>query len=257
MNLRLSLMASALIAPMLLAGCGTLGLGGDTDDPPVSAAEAAGTYRTGAALYDRGRTAAEREEGARLILIAADQGDADAAYRLGTTAALRPATQRDEASAMIWLRRAAIDGHAEAQYAYASGLADGRGAAREPAWAALWMGRAAHNGSARARRDLAAFYARGFGVPVDAREAARWSALAARPDSNIGLGAFPDEPLVRFVQYALSRQGDYTAPVTGAEDSATRAAVSAFARRERISSDGSINPDVVQRLRDRLRAPGA
>jgi Sel1 repeat len=256
MTLRLSLLATALIAPLLLAGCGTLGLGGG-DDPPVNAAEAASNYRAGAALYDRGRSPAERAEGARLILIAADQGDADAAYRLGATAALRPESQRDDASAMTWLRRAAIDGHAEAQYAYATGLAEGRGVPREPEWAAMWMGRAAHNGSARARRALASFYARGVGLPVDAREAARWSALASRPSANVGLGDFPDEPLVRFVQHALARQGDYRAPVTGAEDAATRAAALAFARRERVSGDGSINADLVQRLRDRLRAPGA
>lgn len=254
MNLRLSLMATALVAPLLLAGCSTLGV--DADDPQVSAAEATSNYQNGAALYDRGRTASEREEGARLILIAADQGDPDAAYRLGTTTSLRPPEQRDEASAMIWLRRAAIGGHAEAQYLYARGLADGRGVAREPGWAALWMGRAAHNGSARARRDLAAFYGRGFGLPVDASAAARWSALAGRPDANVGLGAFPDEPLVRFVQYALVREGEYRGPVNGVEDQPTRVAIASFARRERISSDGSISADLVQRLRERLRAPG-
>lgn len=281
-----ALLLAALLAGAALGGCampGPSGPGGGA--PAVSAADAAANYRRGAALLAGSGAPRDPAEGARLIRLAADQGDGEAAFVLATTPSLRAAGERDDAGTAGWLRRAAIAGHPAGQYLYADALLNGRGVAPEPSWAGLWMARSAANGYGRAQVMLGLLYVDGTAVPADKVQAQRWFITAQRsntpnaaryaraldarmtPAERIaardaaalpaGTDGFPDEALVRYVQFALSRLGNDPGAVDGIAGSpATREAISRFERANAMPVSGRIDTDLVLRLRERMRALG-
>ncbi len=282
-----AVLLAIVLSAATLAGCavpGSFGVPG-AGAPAVDPATAAENYRRGAALLAGTGGTRDPAEGARLMRLAGEQGSADAALVLATTPALRVESERDDAGAATWLRRAAIGGVPSAQYLYADALLNGRGVAPEPSWAGLWMARAAANGYGRAQVMLGLMYVEGSAVPADRVQARRWFAEAQRSNTPnaaryaraldarltpaeraavreaeavpIGVGAFPDEALVRYVQYALSRLGYDPGAIDGfAGAPGTRDAISRFERANGMTASGRIESDLVLRLRERMRALG-
>lgn len=280
-----ALLAALALAGAALHGCTATAPGGAVGSPAASAADAAANYQRGAALLAGNGGARDQAEGARLIRLAADQGDADAAFVLATTPGLRADNERGEEGAALWLRRAAIAGHPAAQYLYADALLNGRGVPTEPGWAGLWMARAAANGYGRAQVMLGLLYVDGTAVPADTAQASRWFAAAQRSNTPNAAryaraldarmtpaerdaaraaaaapsasGGFPDEALVRYVQFALSRLGYDPGAIDGAAASPqTRDAIARFERASGLRASGQIDADLVLRLRERIRALG-
>jgi TPR repeat protein len=206
---------------------------------------------------------------------------ADESYRLALRYLEADGVPRDDKRAAALLADAAEQGHADAQVLLADAYADGLGVESEPAWATMWYGRAAAQGHAEAQYRLALAHIHGTGTSPDVVMAYRWLAIAAsaghagaaqaretlagrmirqeiepaeraakrwRPVEN---PREPDEPLVRYVQFALQQLGYKPGSTDGILGRQTRRAVAAFAQRERIS-DERITPDLVDRLRARL-----
>ncbi|MBL8570987.1 MAG: SEL1-like repeat protein [Phreatobacter sp.] len=280
-----ALFVAAVLASAALGGCAMPGPSAAGGAAPAGAADAAENYRRGAALLAGSTGPRDPAEGARLIRLAGDQGDGEAAFVLATTPGLRPANERDDAGAAVWLRRAAIAGHPAGQYLYADALLNGRGVAPEPSWAALWMARSAANGYGRAQVMLGLLYVDGTALPADKVQAQRWFIAAQRSNTpnaaryaraldarmtpaergaarnaaamQGGADSFPDEALVRYVQYALGRLGSDPGAVDGiAASPATREAISRFERTNAMPVSGRIDTDLVLRLRERMRALG-
>jgi localization factor PodJL len=205
----------------------------------------------------------------------------DESYRLALRYLEADGVPRDERRAASLLTDAAELDHAEAQVLLANAYADGLGVEREPAWATLWFGRAAAQGQAEGQYRLALALAHGDGTNPDVVAAFQWLTIAANAGHAEAARARealagrmirqeiepaeraakrwrpattrrdPDEPLVRFVQFALQQLGYKPGPTDGVLGRQTRTAVAAFGRREQIAGHG-ITPALVERLRARL-----
>ncbi len=246
--------------------------------PTATREAAAATLRAGLDRLDRAETSDERAAAAALVVDAAERGDPDAQYMLGAGDLLLPTGERDPARAAQWLARAAAQGHARAQYALALAYVDGDGVTRDPAWANMWLARAARHGHGQAQYSLALREIAGEGWPSDTVDAYRWLAIAAAagdaeaeryrkvlaaqlpPEQRlpldaeaaafrpvVGPDAWPDPPLVLYVQHALSTRGIDPGPADGAVGARTRTAVRKYAG----GGDGTVTPTLVARLRGR------
>jgi TPR repeat protein len=273
--------AAALVAVVALAGC--------TSPPETSGRYTAAEAGTSAA--NRGRAEQEFQQGMRFqaarnhdraaqhLQLAANLGHADAQFFVGAASALRGETR----SAADWFSRAALQGQREAQFALGKAYAEGKGVPKEPAWAAMWFNRAAERGHARAQLAFALERIEGKDTARDFADAYRWLALAERQGLReafryraalaaklsteergraaalIAATRFAggvsgrDAPLIRFVQFALARQGHDAGPPTGAHNAATEAAIRAFAAKERINAADPYGAEAVQALRRKLR----
>lgn len=212
---------------------------------------------------------------------------ADADYRLALRYLDGDGVEADEYQAVRLLARAAGTGHADAQFELGRAYALGRGVQREPAWAVLWYGRAAEQGHVEAQYQLGLAYAIGEGIAPNLIESYKWltiagasgheraarsrAALAGRmireermPAERAAVHwaprrstADPDQPLVRFVQFALAELGYEAGGVDGVLGRRTRTAIAAFARhkgvRVNIVADNPITPELVLYLRQSLR----
>ena len=256
---------------------------GTADD---QAASAEADYRDGLRyLYGNGVPKDERRA-AILIERAASRGYVEAQYLLAATYAPPDLPIHDPALATMWRTRAAIDGHAQAQYELADAYTNGRDVTKEPAWAAMWYRRAALNGQRDAAFFLGLLYVSGTGVPVDEPEAYKWllvaeaagkpeatryrEALAGRLDRQARTTAeaaarafrptvrshLPDDPLLRFTQFALAQSGHAVGAVDGRFGPATKTALIAYQRSKGLRADGGLSERVVEALRADLRASG-
>lgn len=205
----------------------------------------------------------------------------DQSYRLALRYLKADGVPRDEGRAAELLASAAEEGHAEAQVLLADAYAEGLGIEREPAWATMWYGRAAAQGQAEAQFRLAIAYANGLGTDQDIVAAYRWLTVAANAGHAAAAQARetlagrmirqeiepaqraakhwrptserhdPDEPLVRFVQFALKQLGYNPGATDGVLGRRTLTSIAAFHRREKIGGS-RITPELVERLRARL-----
>ena len=205
----------------------------------------------------------------------------DQRYRLALRYLNADGVPRDESQAAQLLASAAEEGHPDAQALLADAYAEGLGVEREPAWATMWYGRAAAQGQADAQYRLAVAYANGSGTDPDIVAAYRWLTIAAKAGHAEAAQARealagrmirqeiepaqraakrwrpasdqrePDEPLVRFVQFALKQLGYNPGPTDGVLGRRTLTAIAAFHRREKIRGS-RITPELVERLRARL-----
>lgn len=207
---------------------------------------------------------------------------AEESYQTGLQYLTGPSPSRDEPRGVNFMTRAASAGHADAQFMVGESYARGRGVAREPEWAVMWYGRAAASGHTEAQYRLGLAHIRGIGANIDLIEAYKWLTIAAAAgheaaarDREVLSGRMirqeiepaeqaakqwspqrsppsPDEPLIRFVQIALSELGYDSGTADGVMGKRTQAALRDFARREGLRT-AEITPELVQRLRTRLR----
>lgn len=289
---RLSIISACMAAGLLLVGCGSMGGGTEVPSappPPTSPQErsrGAGLYRDGIRALNPSRGGVpDPGRAAILIEAAAALGDPDAQLMVGSSHLFRPDGGRDAAAAIPWLHRSAQQGTAEAQFRLGQLIEAGDGTSREPAWAAVWFQRAAERGHPEAHFAMALLQVAGEGTAQDDAEALarlriserrgvaaarryrealqrRVPAVAARhAESRLAgetsRGPVPpvDRPIARFAQSGLATQGLWTAPVNGRDGPQTRAALTAFARREGIPAAMPYDPAIITRLRERLR-PG-
>lgn len=143
--------------------------------PTISCLYSALPLADGTAAYRRGDLPTAR----RLLLPAAQSGDAQAQLLLGNIAAQRDASEQDLGEAVLWYRRAAEHGLAAAQAKLAACYAAGNGVPQSDVEAVKWYRRAAERGEVQAAASLGYYYQFGEGVPHDPAEAARWYRVAA------------------------------------------------------------------------------
>lgn len=214
---------------------------------------------------------------------AADPGSAEEQYYRALRYLEGDGVPRDEQRGIELLQQAAEAGFVDAQFALGDAYANGRGTAREPAWATMWYGRAAEQGHAEAQYRLAMAYVTGAGIKPDFVEAYKWFSIAAAAGHDEAARArlalsgrmikqeiepaereaakweaappderAPDEPLVRFVQFALTEIGYDSGRTDGILGRRTRRAIRGFAEHEGVRMD-EVTPELVDRLRARLR----
>jgi len=118
-------------------------------------------------------------EAARLVRLAADQGDAHAQSNLGWLYANGRGVVQNDAEAVRWYRLAADQGRAHAQSNLGVLYRSGRGVAQNDAEAVRWFRQAADQGDADAQSNLGTMYEHGKGVVQNDAEAVRWYRLAA------------------------------------------------------------------------------
>jgi len=255
------------------------GLREESPPPRISAATraaAAQRLREGLARLENAATPAEQEEVARIIAEEAWRGDPDAQYLMALGDPLRPAAERDDARRLDWLARAAVQGHVRAQYALAQAYATGDDVKTDQAWANMWFERAARRGYPPAQHALALRELEQAASEDDREDAYRWLAAASagghtdaeRPRDALGARiddasrrrlddearafrasdvpeAWPDPPLIRFVQHALATRGFDVGPADGTLGPRTRTALRRFA------GTPTLTPAIVARLRGR------
>ena len=140
-------------------------------------------------------------EVARLLRLAAEQGDATVQYNLGVMYMNGVGVPQDDAEAARWFRSAAQQGTDQAQFnlgvmyraQFNLGVMyrDGRGVSQDDAEAVRWFRSAAQQGMAVAQYNLGFMYMNGRGVPQDDAGAVRWFRLAAEQgngDARYNLG---------------------------------------------------------------------
>jgi localization factor PodJL len=212
-----------------------------------------------------------------------DPDNPDEAYRAALRYRSGDGVTRDEHRATALLMRAAEGGQSDAQFLLAQAYADGEGVDPEPAWATMWYGRAAALGHITAQYRLALAHAQGIGTPVSFVEAYKWATIAAAAGNEEAgklrtslagrmireeiapatraaadwhpkeAGAWPDQPLIRFVQFSLRQLGYDGGPVDGVVGARTRGAIKAATQQGELRTD-QITPALVDWLRARQNA---
>ena len=129
-----------------------------------------------------------KEKAAEDLLLAADQGDADAQYNLGLMYYNGDGVTQDDAEALKWYRLAADQGDATAQSNLGSMYANGDGVTQDDAEALKWYRKAADQGNAWAQYSLGSMYQNGLGVTQDYAEALKWYRLAADQGDAVAQG---------------------------------------------------------------------
>jgi chemotaxis protein histidine kinase CheA len=135
-------------------------------------------------MYYQGQgVAGDRQEAAKLLQLAANQGNADAQHSLGTMYLLGEGVATDAVEAERLFRLAADQGHADAQYKlgtlYTVSFYHGEGIEGDRREAVKLLQLAADQGNADAQHFLGTLYHHGEGVTKDRREAERLLRLAA------------------------------------------------------------------------------
>ncbi|MBL8696816.1 MAG: SEL1-like repeat protein [Alphaproteobacteria bacterium] len=244
---------------------------------------AATLYRDGLRLARGDGVAADPERGGDMIRRAAELGHAEAQAFVGTSHLVGTVDASRAEAAAYWLERAALQGHAGAARRLGRLHADGEGVPRDRAWSVVWLARAAERGDGEAQFELAMLLIAGENTRHDMAEATAWLtrvAAAGHPDAaryrdaaasklsdgeradlarhlerplRRGAVANPDPPLLRFVQQALTSLGRDPGTVDGIDGPATRRALAAFARDEKLPRAEGYVPAVLDRLRVRRR----
>ena len=125
----------------------------------------------------------DEAEAARLLRVAADEGDSRAMFYLGTFYDSGLGITKDHQKAAYWIRKAAARGHAQAQYAYGLLLLSGDGVAIDKVQAMEWLGKAAGNGNKMAAatlRDLVTL------------KRTHHDSLASQPGPSLNSASIPD-----------------------------------------------------------------
>lgn len=239
----------AAIAVLLLTACVDLEASAPADDgiaqpEPGSAEE---SYRLGLRYLDGDGIPRDVGQGLQLLQDAAEAGLPDAQFALGDIYANGRGVAREPAWATMWYGRAAAQGHADAQYRLGMAYVSGTGTQQDVVEAYKWFSIAAASGHVEAARARAALSNRMIKQEIEPAERAAAGWEAAPPDEDA-----PDEPLVRFVQFALSEIGYDSGRPDGIPGPRTRRAIRGFAKEERMRVD-DITGDLVERLRARLR----
>lgn len=108
-----------------------------------------------ALMYYHGQLVKRDEaEAARLLNVAADEGDARAMFYLGTFYYNGLGIKMDRRKAVYWIHKAAGKGHSQAQYAYGLLLLSGDGVPVDKLQAMDWLGKAANKGNKGAAATL-------------------------------------------------------------------------------------------------------
>ena len=123
------------------------------------------------------------------LVLAAEQGDANAQYSLGMIYANGGGVPKVNAEAVLWYRMAAEQGDDRAQYNLGVMYANGEGGLpQDDTEAARWYRISAEQGHFRAQYNLGVMYANGDGVPADRVSAYLWWNLSAIEGHEIARG---------------------------------------------------------------------
>ena len=125
---------------------------------------------TGAAVFQLS------PENEKMLLVEADEGNADAAYRLSKFYGL---TRNDFPKEFIYLQKAAELGKPDAQYNLGVMFKNGHGVKQNLTEAAKWYRKAAEQDDADAQFSLGVLCQQGKGVEQDYVEAMKWYRKAA------------------------------------------------------------------------------
>lgn len=226
------------------------------------------------------------DQGARWINTAAERGDDRAQFLIGAAYFSGEGVQKDYGRAADYLSRAATKGHARAQYLLAKCFANGLGVSRDPAWAARWYGKAAHQGHTDAQFAYGVVWAAGLGRRKNLERGYRWLTIAALAgnaradelrgklgrslDETMRLRAesdaksfkarknprFEDEPTVGYAQESLNRLGYDAGDVDGVMGPKTRKAIRSFQRANKLTPDGRLGPNSLEKLLKESRDHG-
>ncbi len=149
---------------------------------PVLQADLAKAGNDVVALYNIGveHLQAERDErGAALILIAAEQGLADAQHHIGMLYSRGVGVNADQHMSRTWTERAANAGHPRAMHDLGVKFANAKGAPQSYEQALRWFEDAALLGVVDSQYNLGVLYEQGLGAPTSIIQAHAWYSLAA------------------------------------------------------------------------------
>ncbi len=239
---------------------------------------AAASYELGLA-YDEGRGVTQDfDTAAKWFNLAADRGDARAQYLVGAAYTFGHGVEPDRQHAAGYLAKAAVQGHADAQYLLAKAFSDGQGVPQDPAWAARWYAKAARQGQLDAQYAYGVILSAGQGVPVDPVAGFAWisiaaarghdaavelhSALAKRLSAEQRAAAaaraeafaprqndrFADRATITYLQVTLNRLGYPAGQPDGLLGPRTRAAIRDYQRDSGLTADGTLTPELLERL---------
>lgn len=209
---------------------------------------------------------------------AAQLGDPRAQFELGAAYYGGIGVERDYAVAAEFLEKAATQGHAQAQYLLGEAYSNGRGVLQNTTWAARWYGKAAAQGLSDAQYAYGVVHASGLGLPRDLEQGYRWLLLASqnghqkadvvrraistemKPEAikraeawtarfrTQAKAPYDDAPTVKYVQQVLNTLGYEAGPVDGLPGPKTRNAIRSYRSKAGLSSEGTISPELVERL---------
>lgn len=131
-----------------------------------------------AAYPDAGPVKKEAEERPDWLMMAAEQGNANAQFELALRFEEEGQGKR-YGSAAHWFHEAAEQGHADAQFNLAQMYKLGRGVTKNERQAVYWTRRAAERNQSEAQYSLGVMHETGWGLLKDVEQAYAWYALAA------------------------------------------------------------------------------
>jgi TPR repeat protein len=151
----------------------------------------------------------EPMENVQALLLAAQQGDAEAQFQLGRAYYEGKGVTQDFAQAVAWYEKAAKQGYARTQNSLGYAYYEGKGVAQDFAHAvALWE-KAAKQGFAQAQSNLGATYHDGKGVAQDFAQAVAWRKKAAKQGHveaqfNLGVAYYEGEGVAQDFAQAVA-----------------------------------------------------
>lgn len=272
-NHRVGFTLALLAAVLGLAGCAgfmdsiTSGLSSTTDYFKASAAE------------EQGDAAYERQDYPAALAAyqkAAEAGGRYGQFMLASMYLAGQGTKRDLRMYLNWMRQSAERGYAPANYLMGMAyMASDSEAARQ------YFEKAASQEHGAAMHMLGLLHAGGTGVPQSDQEALRWFRRARASGYPVdprmltasGIQAYAQEvrqrqaassvrsapasssqkDLVREIQQRLVELGFDPGPVDGLLGQKTRAAITAFQRRQGLAADGRATPQVLDALKSATR----
>ena len=141
----------------------------------------AGPYEDGVAAYER----KDYFTAAKLMRVAADQGDADAQFNIGMMYEDGQGVIQDYKEAVKWYRLSADQGYASAQYNLGLMYAQGQGVTQDYKEALKWYRLSADQGDPLAQSNLGVSYVTGQGVTQDYVCAHMWFNIAASSGNTL------------------------------------------------------------------------